>query len=621
MSYCIGTPSSFARSSECRASRPSKGTVSCASNSRSVVPITRWLVRTVSGASSSRWPQRTLKSAEPLRSSSRNARSAPSTPMRRQRGGTGPTRTAPPSLRKMPSSNVCACPQPAPPRLAIASDPAIAGPSRRRKRRDPLRARRARETDCIEGKRKTHSKYHARAPAARRVKPRSSGYEGAFMSTGAVRLYNTMTQRVEPLEPFEPGHVRLYVCGLTTYDHAHAGHARTFVAFDVIVRFLRARGYRVTFVRNVTDVDDKILKRALEAGVPPLELSRRMSLVNADELRACGCLTPDAEPRVSESIGPIVALIEQLVAKDAAYVGETAKGRDVFFAVRAFPGYGKLSHRNVDDLVSGARVEPGEGKRDPLDFALWKASGAEGLGWESPWGRGRPGWHIECSAMAGKYLGETFDIHGGGIDLVFPHHENEIAQSESAHQGHPLANVWMHNGFLQVEGEKMAKRAGNFFTIRELLADWPGEVLRFNMLRTHYRQPIDFTLAGLKESWKTLERWYDVTEPLADPAPDRDFMAALRDDLNTPQAIASLHQAEPLALAGGLGFMGFSNVAMRITLKPKVDAKEIADAIALRQKARAEKNFAESDRIRDTLLARGIVLKDGPQGTTWEVKP
>ena len=222
--------------------------------------------------------------------------------------------------------------------------------------------------------------------------------------------------------------------------------------------------------------------------------------------------------------------------------------------------------------------------------------------------------------MAGEYLGETFDIHGGGIDLVFPHHENEIAQSEGAHHGHPLANVWMHNGFLQVEGEKMSKSAGNFFTIRELLADWPGEVLRFNMLRTHYRQPIDFTLAGLKESWKTLERWYAVTEPLANPAPDAAFFEALSDDLNTPAAIASLHQADEMALAGGLGFLGFSNVQLRIAAKTAVDTVAIADAIAARNAARKAKNFAESDRIRDELLAKGIVLKDGPEGTTWEVK-
>ncbi|HUO01577.1 MAG TPA: cysteine--tRNA ligase, partial [Rhizomicrobium sp.] len=335
-----------------------------------------------------------------------------------------------------------------------------------------------------------------------------------------------------------------------------------------------------------------------------------------EDMAALGNLPPTVSPRATEHVAEMVAMIETLVVNGHAYEAEG----HVLFDISSKPDYGKLSRRSLDEMLAGARVEVAPYKRNAMDFVLWKPSEASLPGWESPWGRGRPGWHIECSAMSGRYLGETFDIHGGGIDLMFPHHENEIAQSESAHHGHALAKIWMHNGFLQVEGEKMSKSLGNFFTIRDLLADWPGEVLRFNMLRSHYRQPIDFTLAGLRESWKTLERWYEVTEPLADPAPDAAFFEALRDDLNTPQAIASLHQAKPLALAGGLGFLGFSNVAMKITLKPKVDEVEIADAIAARQKARADKNFAESDRIRDALLAKGIVLKDGPQGTTWEVK-
>jgi cysteinyl-tRNA synthetase len=414
------------------------------------------------------------------------------------------------------------------------------------------------------------------------------------MSTGAVRLYNTMTQRVEPLEPLEPGHVRLYVCGLTTYDHAHVGHARTFVAFDVLVRFLRARGYRVTYVRNVTDVDDKILQRALERGEPPLELSRRMSLVNAEELRACGCLTPDAEPRVSETIGPIVALIEQLVAKDAAYVAETPKGRDVYFAVRAFPGYGKLSHRNVDDLVSGARVDPGDSKRDPLDFALWKASEPAGLGWDSPWGRGRPGWHIECSAMAAEALAPHFDLHGGGMDLIFPHHENEIAQSEAA-WGPPFARLWLHSGFVNVDTEKMSKSLGNFVTIQQIVERNDGEALRYFLLGAHYRGPIEFDLQklpdgrvvfpGIDEAERRVEYLYTTRASLAaaaagaKPAAAGDgpqaktvrgavdrVLSALDNDMNTSVALSAIAD---LAHAG-------NEVALQVT-RVKRDAKA-ADA-------------------------------------------
>jgi cysteinyl-tRNA synthetase len=315
------------------------------------------------------------------------------------------------------------------------------------------------------------------------------------MPKGAVRLYNSMTQRLEPLETREPGHVGLYVCGLTTYDHAHAGHARTFVAFDVLVRHLRARGWRVTYV---TDVDDKILKRARDNGEAPLDLSKRMSLVNAEELRGCGCTAPDHEPRVSETIPEIVQLIEELVAKGAAYPAKTDVGTDVYFSVRAFPGYGKLSHRNVDDLLSGARVEVGETKQDPLDFALWKASAPESLGWDSPWGRGRPGWHIECSAMAKKLLGPHFDVHGGGMDLVFPHHENEIAQSEAA-WGDPFSKTWLHAGFLNVDSEKMSKSLGNFVTIAQVLDRNDGEALRYFLCGAHYRSQVSFDLEKLAD--------------------------------------------------------------------------------------------------------------------------
>ncbi|HVV28539.1 MAG TPA: cysteine--tRNA ligase [Rhizomicrobium sp.] len=433
-----------------------------------------------------------------------------------------------------------------------------------------------------------------------------------------IRLYNSLTRTREDFAPLDPARVRLYVCGPTVYDFAHIGNARPAIVFDVLFRLLRhAYGdAHVTYVRNITDVDDKINARAAERGISIRELTEETARIYLEDVTALGCLPPTVSPRATEHIGQMIAMIETLIAAGHAYVADS----HVLFDVSSKPDYGKLSRRPLDEMIAGARVEVAPYKKNPMDFVLWKPSEPALPGWESPWGRGRPGWHIECSAMAGQYLGETFDIHGGGIDLQFPHHENEIAQSEGAHHNHPLATVWMHNGFLQVEGEKMSKSAGNFFTIRELLADWPGEVLRFNMLRTHYRQPIDFTVAGLKESWKTLERWYAVTEPLVDPAPDAAFFEALSDDLNTPAAIATLHKAGDLALAGGLGFLGFSNAQMRIAPKAAVDTVAIADAIAARNAARKARNYAESDRIRDDLLAKGIVLKDGPEGTTWEVK-
>jgi cysteinyl-tRNA synthetase len=433
-----------------------------------------------------------------------------------------------------------------------------------------------------------------------------------------VRLFNTLTKTKEDFVPLDPKTVRMYVCGPTVYDFAHIGNARPAIVFDLLFRLLRREfgGAHVTYVRNITDVDDKINARAAERGISIRDLTEETARIYAEDVAALGCLPPSVTPRATEHIAEMVAMIENLIAGGHAYAAEG----HVLFDVSSKADYGKLARRSLDEMLAGARVEVPPYKKNAMDFVLWKPSEAGLPGWDSPWGRGRPGWHVECSAMAGKYLGETFDIHGGGIDLMFPHHENEIAQSEGAHHGHPLAKVWMHNGFLQVEGEKMSKSLGNFFTIRDLLKDWPGEVLRFNMLRTHYRQPIDFTFEGLRESWKTLERWYGVTEPLADPAPDADFLNALRDDLNTPAAIASLHKAEPLALAGGLGFLGFSNVQVKIAAKVEVDEVAIADAIAARKAARAAKNFAESDRIRDELLARGIVLKDGPQGTSWELK-
>ncbi len=447
----------------------------------------------------------------------------------------------------------------------------------------------------------------------------------------SLRLFNTLTKTKEDFAPLDAKNVRMYVCGPTVYDFAHIGNARPAIVFDVLFRLLRHEygAGHVTYVRNITDVDDKINERALR-DFPGLPLNQAIRNVTEktekqyhDDVAALGCLSPTFEPRATEFVLPrpdgkadMVTLIAQLIARGHAYEA----GGEVLFDTQSMPDYGRLSGRKLDEQQAGARVDVDAHKKHPHDFVLWKLSADNEPGWESPWGRGRPGWHIECSAMSTAYLGTMFDVHGGGLDLIFPHHENEIAQSRCAHGTPVMANIWMHNGFLQVEGEKMSKSLGNFYTIRDLLADWPGEVLRFNMLRTHYRQPIDFTLAGLKESWKALERWYEVTEPLVDPAPNVAFFEALSDDLNTPAAIASLHQADEMALAGGLGFLGFSNVQLKIAAKVQVDTVAIAAAIEARLAARKAKNFAESDRIRDELLGKGIVLKDGPQGTTWELK-
>src|SRR5579872_4255092 len=413
-----------------------------------------------------------------------------------------------------------------------------------------------------------------------------------------IRLYDTMTQRLEPLAPRVPGQVDVYVCGLTTYDHAHAGHARTYVAFDVLVRFLRATGLRVTYVRNVTDVDDKILKRALERGKAPLEFSADMSRLNDDELRAVGCADPDFEPKVSETIPEILSLIDDLVAKGVAYAAKTDKGTDVYFSVRAFPGYGKLSHRNVDELLSGARVVPGDAKRDPLDFALWKAAGEGEWGWDSRWGKGRPGWHIECSAMAAKTLSPHFDVHCGGMDLKFPHHENEIAQSEAA-WGEPFARIWMHAGFLNVDAEKMSKSLGNFVTIAQILERNDAEALRYFLLGVHYRMQVNFDVErltggrvifpGLDEAERRVEYLYSTREALAgvasgaspDPAGEgslaktvrdaRDrVMAALENDLNTSVALSVVAE---LARAG--------NEIVSQAAKAKKDPRATASARGL----------------------------------------
>jgi cysteinyl-tRNA synthetase len=442
----------------------------------------------------------------------------------------------------------------------------------------------------------------------------------------SLRLYNTLTRTKEEFRPEKPDNVRMYVCGPTVYDYAHIGNARPVIVFDVLFRLLRhLYGEKhVTYVRNITDIDDKINARAKERvsgrNVPILnvvrEITEETGRIYAEDAAALGALPPTVTPRATEHVRQMIAMIETLVKNGHAYEAEG----HVLFDVSSKPDYGKLSRRTLDEMVAGARVEVAPYKRGAMDFVLWKPSDAETPGWESPWGRGRPGWHIECSAMSAQYLGNTFDIHGGGIDLMFPHHENEIAQSESAHHNHPLAKVWMHNGFLNVEGEKMSKSLGNFVTIHELLQDWPGEVLRFNMLRSHYRQPMDWTVHGMKESWGILERWYQAVADIEAPRVGENVLAALSDDLNTPQAIAELHQTSPAQIAGGLALLGFSLKPDAIAARMTHDPNEIESAITARNAARKAKDFKESDRIRDELAAKGIVLKDGPAGTTWEVK-
>jgi cysteinyl-tRNA synthetase len=388
-----------------------------------------------------------------------------------------------------------------------------------------------------------------------------------------VRLYNTLTQKVEDFVPREPGKVKLYVCGITTYDRAHAGHGRTYVTFDVLARFLRARGFDVTHCRNVTDVDDRIIERARAGGEDPLAFSKKMSDLADADLAALGCARPEVNPRVSTSIAEIVKLVEKLIAGEHAYVAETPQGKDVYYAVKSFPPYGKLSRRNLAELRAGASERLSEGaqdvKRDPLDFALWKAAGPDGFGWDSPWGKGRPGWHIECSAMAMRHLGEHLDIHCGGMDLIFPHHENEIAQSEAV-AGPELANVWMHAGFLEIDKEKMSKSLGNFVTIHDVLERNDPEAFRFYCLGTHYRGPLSFDVEkkpdgrvvfpGVDEAERRIEYLYTTREALAaiagdaeaassnvlqgqakviDEARDR-VLEALDKDLNAPVAISVL---------------------------------------------------------------------------------
>lgn len=473
-----------------------------------------------------------------------------------------------------------------------------------------------------------------------------------------LRLYDTLTREKRVFVPIDPANVRMYVCGPTVYDFAHIGNARPVIVFDVLFRLMRHLygESHVTYVRNITDVDDKINARAARdfPGLPLNDAIRKVTEKTANQFHAdvaaLGCLPPTFEPRATEFVLPradgkadMVTLIGQLIARGHAYEA----GGEVLFDTQSMPDYGLLSGRKLEDQQAGARVAVDAHKKHPTDFVLWKQSSDNEPGWESPWGRGRPGWHIECSAMSAAYLGEVFDIHGGGLDLIFPHHENEIAQSRCAHGTQVMANYWMHNGFLQVEGEKMSKSLGNFFTIRELLTDWPGEVLRLNMLKTHYRSPIDWTVKGLEESKRVLDSWYDIigdnTQAIGEI--DEDFTMLLSDDLNTSGAITRLHAVA----SSRVGTSGQSQIEVKQKLKvsamqlgllgrtkkeylasnPKgflINKDTVNASIDARNAARARKDFKESDRIRDELAAMGVVLKDGKDAdgkpvTTWEIAP
>jgi cysteinyl-tRNA synthetase len=460
-----------------------------------------------------------------------------------------------------------------------------------------------------------------------------------------LKLYDTLTRQKRLFEPLDRARVRIYVCGPTVYDFAHIGNARPLIAFDVLFRLLRHLygADHVDYVRNITDVDDKINARAAEeySDIPLNEAIRMVTEITDrqfhQDVAALGCLPPTVEPRATEHISEMRTLIEQLLVEGNAYVAQD----HVLFAVASMPDYGMLSKRSLDEMMAGARVDVAPYKRNPMDFVLWKPSKPGEPSWPSPAGvavPGRPGWHIECSAMAWKHLGKTFDIHGGGVDLVFPHHENEIAQSRSAFHTPLMATIWMHNGFLQVEGDKMSKSLGNFVTIRDLLKEWPGDVLRFQMLMTHYRQPIDWTKSATEQAVAALDTFQHVTKT----AESRDgrlsspVLEALADDLNTPLAIAELHRLAGEARKGDFHaacdlkstcrFLGFdlAGVSFQDLLKqrrPDLDEAKIQALIDARTQARASKNFAESDRIRGELAAMGVVLKDSKDGTSWEIAP
>jgi len=457
-----------------------------------------------------------------------------------------------------------------------------------------------------------------------------------------LRVYNSLTRQKQDFVPIQPGQAGMYVCGMTVYDYSHIGHARVMVVFDVIRRWLEASGLAVRYVRNITDIEDKIIKRAHENGETIWALTERFIRFMDEDAAALGVAKPDFEPRATQFIPDMVRIIQSLIDRGLAY--QAANG-DVYYSVHDFPGYGKLSGKSLDDLRAGERVDVDSAKQDPLDFVLWKSAKPDEPSWDSPWGKGRPGWHIECSAMSEHFLGEHFDIHGGGQDLLFPHHENEIAQSEGAH-GHAFVNYWLHNGFVRVDNEKMSKSLGNFFTVREVLAKFDPEVVRFFIVRAHYRSPLNYSDQHLEDARAGLTRLYttlrDTTPALAKidwshPFAVR-FKQAMDDDFNTSEACAALFDLATqvnrsrsaqdagllAALAGLLGLLDRDPAAF-LQGRSGTDASSAGDLsetqiealIAQRAAARKAKNFAESDRIRDQLLAAGIVLEDAAGGTTW----
>ncbi len=483
----------------------------------------------------------------------------------------------------------------------------------------------------------------------------------------ALKVFNTIAGKKEDFIPINPGEVKMYVCGVTVYDMCHIGHARAYVAFDVMVRYLREKGFKVTYVRNFTDVDDKIIKRANELGVRSDEISERYIKEFYIDMDSLGVGRADIEPKVTEHIDDIIALIQKIIDNGYAYVS----GGDVYFSVESFPGYGKLSGRRLDDMKAGARVEVNEQKRHPMDFALWKESKPNEPYWDSPWGKGRPGWHIECSAMSTKYLGKTFDIHGGGKDLIFPHHENEIAQSESAYKV-PFVRYWLHNGFVNINEEKMSKSLGNFFTIREVTEKFFPEALRYFMLGTHYRSPINYSIDAISEAESRVEYYYSTMREMDNilinfktPLKDffvkgevdknmQEFYDAMDDDFNTARALANLSNLLRLAndiinkrgeypkdvLKSSLFYIrekimtmgrifgimeknpgeALNNITLMKAKRLGIDVDEVKRLIEERSLARKEKNFTKSDEIRNYLLKMGITLMDTPEGTLWRIE-